>query len=178
MMRSSAARLCWALLLVLALLAGACGNDDGGTTEPAPVATTTAEATPAPTQPPAPEATPEPEPTPEATSAPTPDPAPEATPEPEPTAEPTPEATPAPAPETHPSGLDIAAIEAAATGWMENARIPGLVLAVAQGGEDPWTFGWGVSDSRYPSAHNSGRLRPHRLGDQAGYHRRGAVDGG
>lgn len=146
MMRSSAARLCWALLLVLALLAGACGNDDEGTTEPAPVATTTAEATPAPTQPPAPEATPEPEPTPEATSAPTPDPAPEATPEPEPTAEPTPEATPAPAPETHPSGLDIAAIEAAAAGWMENARIPGLVLAVARGGEDPWTFGWGVSD--------------------------------
>ncbi len=134
------------MLLVLALLAGACGNDDEGTTEPAPVATTTAEATPAPTQPPAPEATPEPEPTPEATSAPTPDPAPEATPEPEPTAEPTPEATPAPAPETHPSGLDIAAIEAAAAGWMENARIPGLVLAVARGGEDPWTFGWGVSD--------------------------------
>lgn len=150
MMRSSAARLCWALLLVLALLAGACGNDDEGTTEPAPVATATAVATPATTQAPTPEATPEPEPapepTPEATSAPTPVTAPEATPEPEPTAEPTPEATPAPAPETHPSGLDIAAIEAAAADWMENARIPGLVLAVARGGEDPWTFGWGVSD--------------------------------
>ncbi len=149
-MRSSATKLFWALLLVLALVAGACGSDDGGTTEPVPVATATAGATPAPTQSPTPEATPEPEPaaesTPAATSAPTPVPTPEATPEPEPTEEPTPEATPAPEPETHPSGLDVAAINAAAADWMENARIPGMVLAIAQGGDEPWTFAWGVSD--------------------------------
>ena len=153
-MRSSATRLLWALLLSLALLAGACGNDDADTAEPPPTAAPTAqateaptpEATPAPTEAPTPEATAAPTeaPTPEGTPAPTETPTPEATPAP--TEAPTPEATPAPEPETHPSGLDVAAIDAAATDWMEKARIPGLVLAVALGDEEPWTFGWGVSD--------------------------------
>ena len=154
MKRSSAAKLLWALLLVVALFAGACGNDDGGSAEPPPTAAPTAEATPqataaptaGPTEGPTPAPTEAPEPTPEATVAPTEDPEPEATPAPEPTAAPTPEATPAPEPETHPSGLDVAAINAAAADWMEKARIPGLVLAVTQGGEEPWTFAWGVSD--------------------------------
>ncbi|WP_419847318.1 serine hydrolase [Candidatus Poriferisocius sp.] len=154
MMRSSAVKLLWALLLVMALIAGACGNDDGGTAEPPATAAPTAEATPeataaptaAPTEGPTPAPTEAPEPTPEATAAPTEAPTPEATPAPEPTAAPTPEATPAPEPETHPSGLDVAAINAAAADWMEKARIPGLVLAVTQGGEEPWTFAWGVSD--------------------------------
>ena len=153
MLRSSAAKLLWALLLALALLAGACGNnDDGGATDSPPTAAATVEATPAttaapapePTEAPTPEATPDPapEPTPQPTEA----PAPEATPEPEPTEAPTPEATPEPEPEAHPSGLDIAAIEAAVADYMDAAGIPGLVLAVARGDEDPWTFGWGVSD--------------------------------
>ncbi|MYB73113.1 MAG: beta-lactamase family protein [Acidimicrobiia bacterium] len=152
MMRSSAAKLLWALLLALALVAGACGNDDdGGTTESPPTAAATEEATPAaPAPEPTPEATPEPTeaPTPEATPEPTEAPTPEATPEatPEPTEAPTPEATPVPEPEDHPSGLDIAAIEAAVADYMDAAGIPGLVLAVALGDEDPWTFGWGVSD--------------------------------
>ena len=122
-MRYSATKLLWALLLALALLAGACGNDDGGTAAPAPTAVPTAEATPAASIP---------EPTPEATALATEAPAPEA--------------TPAPEPETHPSGLDTAAIEAAVAEYMDAAGIPGLVLAVALGDEDPWTFGWGVSD--------------------------------
>ncbi|MCY3576319.1 MAG: serine hydrolase [bacterium] len=150
MMRSSAAKLLWALLLALALLAGACGNDDdGGATESPPTAAATADATPAA---PAPEPTPEataqatPDPTPEATPAPTEAPAPEATPVPEPTEAPTAEPEPEPEPETHPSGLDIAAIEAAVADYMDAAGIPGLVLAVARGDEEPWTFGWGVSD--------------------------------
>ena len=149
-MRSSAAKLLWALLLALALLAGACGNDDdGGATESPPTAAATADATPAA---PAPEPTPEataqatPDPTPEATPAPTEAPAPEATPVPEPTEAPTAEPEPEPEPETHPSGLDIAAIEAAVADYMDAAGIPGLVLAVARGDEEPWTFGWGVSD--------------------------------
>ena len=164
MLRSSAAKLLWALLLALTLLAGACGNDDGGTAAPPPTAAATVEATPAPTEAPAPEATPEPEPTaqptPEATPAPTQAPAPEATPEPEPTAQPTADATtepeptaqptadatPVAEPEEHPSGLDLAAIEAVVAGWMESARTPGLVLAVALGDEDPWTFAWGTRD--------------------------------
>ena len=150
MTRSSATKLLWALLLAMALVAGACGNDGGGTAEPAPTAAPTTEATPAPTEAPEPDATPAPEPTaepaPEATPAPTATPEPEASPEPAPTEEPTPQATPAPEPETHPSGLDIAAINAAAADWMEAAGIPGLVLAVAQGDEDPWTFGWGTRD--------------------------------
>ena len=156
-MRSSAAKVLWALLLVLTLTAAACGSDDGGTTEPAPTTAPVVEATPEPTEAPAPEATPEPEPTEaptveatpaptEATPAPTEAPAPEATPEPEPTVEATPEATPAPESQTHPSGLDVAAIEDEVAAWMEEAGIPGLVLAVAQGDEEPWTFGWGVSD--------------------------------
>ncbi|MCY3633311.1 MAG: serine hydrolase [bacterium] len=150
MLRSSAAKLLWALLLALALLAGACGNDDdGGATESPPTAAATADATPAA---PAPEPTPEataqatPDPTPEATPAPTEAPAPEATPVPEPTEAPTAEPEPEPEPETHPSGLDIAAIEAAVADYMDAAGIPGLVLAVARGDEEPWTFGWGVSD--------------------------------
>ena len=141
-MRSSAAKLLWALLLVMALLAGACGNDDDGTAAAPPTAAPTAEATPeataAPTEAPTPAPTAAPDPTPEATAAPTA--------APEPTPDPTPEATVAPEPEAHPSGLDVAAIEAAVADWMEKARIPGLVLAVAQGGEEPWTFAWGVSD--------------------------------
>ena len=159
-MRSSAAKLLWALLLVLALTAAACGSDDGGTTEPAPTTAPVVEATPEPTEAPAPEATPEPEPTeaptveatpapteaPEVTPAPTEAPTPEATPAPEPTVEATPEATAGPEPETHPSGLDVAAIEAEVAEWMEAAGIPGLVLAVALGDQEPWTFGWGVSD--------------------------------
>ncbi len=149
-MRSSVSKLFWALLLVMALVAGSCGNDDDGTAEPPPTAAPTAEATPEPTEAPEPEATSAPEPTaeatPEATTAPTEAPTPAPTPAPEPTAEATPEATAAPEPETHPSGLDVAAINAAAADWMEAAGIPGLVLAVALGDEDPWTFGWGVSD--------------------------------
>ena len=149
-MRSSATKLFWVLLLAMSLVAGACGNDDGGTAEPPPTAAPTAEATPEPTDAPEPEATsaPEPtaEPTPLATPAPTEAPTPVAAPEPESTEEATPEATTAPEPETHPSELDVAALNAAAADWMEAAGIPGLVLAVAQGDEDPWTFGWGVSD--------------------------------
>ncbi|MCY3863194.1 MAG: serine hydrolase, partial [bacterium] len=150
MMRSSAAKLLWALLLALALVAGACGNDDDEAAPPPPTTAPTVAATPAttpdPTSAPTPEATPEP--TPEATPAPEPTeaPTPEATPAPEPTEAPTPEATPAPEPEDHPSGLDIAAIEAAVADYMDSAGIPGLVLAVALGDEEPWTFGWGVSD--------------------------------
>ena len=136
MMRSSAAKLLWALLLALALVAGACGNDDDEAAPPPPTTAPTVAATPAttpdPTSAPTPEATPEP--------------TPEATPAPEPTEAPTPEATPAPEPEDHPSGLDIAAIEAAVADYMDSAGIPGLVLAVALGDEEPWTFGWGVSD--------------------------------
>ena len=138
----------------MALLAGACGNDDGGTAAPPPTATATVEATPVSTPAPTAEATPaataEPQPTPEPTSAPTPEATPEpestATPEPEPTAEPTPEATPAPPAEPHPSGLDMAAVEAAAADWMDTARVPGLVLAVAQGDQEPWAFAWGTRD--------------------------------
>ena len=152
MMRSSAAKLLWALLLALALLAGACGNDDDDATPPPPTAApavpATPEAAPDPTSAPEPEATPEP--TPEATPEPEPDPTeaptPEATPVPESTEAPTPEATAEPEPEDHPSGLDIAAIEAAVAEYMDAARIPGLVFAVALGDEDPWTFAWGVSD--------------------------------
>lgn len=151
-MRSSAAKLLWALLLALALLAAACGNDDDEATPApptaAPTVAATAEAAPDPTSAPEPEATPEP--TPEATPEPEPTeaPTPEATaePEPDPTEVPTPEATAEPEPEDHPSGLDIAAVEAAVADYMDAAGIPGLVLAVAQGDEDPWTFGWGVSD--------------------------------
>jgi len=154
MTRSAAAKFLLVPLVVMALLAGACGNDDGGTAEPPLTAAPTIEATPAPTEAPEPTATPEPdttaEPTPEAmpepTPAPTPAPEPEATPVPEPAAQGTPETTAVPEPETHPSGLDVAAIDAAAADWMEAASIPGLVLAVARGDEDPWTFGWGVSD--------------------------------
>ena len=149
-MRSSATKLFWVLLLAMSLVAGACGNDDDGTAEPPPTAAPTAEATPEPTDAPEPEAisAPEPtaEPTPLATPAPTEAPTPVAAPEPESTEEATPEATTAPEPETHPSELDVAALNAAAADWMEAAGIPGLVLAVAQGDEDPWTFGWGVSD--------------------------------
>ncbi|WP_419923655.1 serine hydrolase [Candidatus Poriferisocius sp.] len=145
MTRSSAAKLLWALLLVLALVAAACGNGGGDTAEPAP---TTAEAAPAPTGAAVPEAAPEPEPTEEATPKPTeiPTPAPteaagpETAPEPEPTEEATLEPTES---EPHPSGLDIDAVEAAVADWMEKARVPGLVLAAAQDNEQPWTFGWG-----------------------------------
>ena len=146
MTRSPATKLFWALVLAMALVAGACGNDDDGTAQPPPTAAPTAEATPKPTEAPEPEANSAPEPTPEATPAPTEAPTPAPTPVPEPAVEATPEATPAPEPETHPSGLDVAAINAAAADWMEAAGIPGLVLAVALGAEDPWTFGWGVSD--------------------------------
>ena len=150
MLRSSAAKLLWALLLALALVAGACGNDDdGGVAGSPPTAAATMEATPAaPAPEPTPEATAEatPDPTPDPTPQPTEAPTAEAAPEPEPTEAPTAEAAPEPEPEDHPSGLDVQAINAAAADWMENARIPGLVLAVARGGEDPWTFGWGVSD--------------------------------
>ena len=136
MLRSSATKLLWVLLLALALVAGACGNDDdGGVAESPPTAAATMEATPA---------APAPEPTPEATAEATPDPTPDPTPQP--TEAPTAEAAPEPEPEDHPSGLDVQAINAAAADWMEKARIPGLVLAVALGDEDPWTFGWGVSD--------------------------------
>lgn len=140
MLRSSAAKLLWALLLALALLAGACGDDDDGeAAEPPPTAAATVEATPT---------APAPEPTAEATAEATPEPteapALEATTAPEPT----PEASPAPVPEpeAHPSGLDAAAIEAAAADWMERARVPGLVLAIALGDDDPWTFAWGTRD--------------------------------
>ncbi|MDE0115778.1 MAG: serine hydrolase [bacterium] len=150
MLRSSVAKLLWALLLALALVAGACGNDDPKTAESPLAAVPTAEPTPASTQAPAPEDPPQPEPTAEPTPEAAPDdaeaPAPEIAPEPTPPAEPTPEATLAAEPEAHPSGLDVAAIEAAAADWMEAARIPGLVLAVARGDDEPWTFGWGVSD--------------------------------
>ena len=40
----------------------------------------------------------------------------------------------------------MAAIEAAASEWMDQARVPGLVLAVARGDDEPWTFGWGTRD--------------------------------
>ncbi|MDE0237250.1 MAG: hypothetical protein OXN95_08510, partial [bacterium] len=150
MLRSSATKLLWALLLALALVAGACGNDDdGGVAESPPTAAATMEATPAaPAPEPTPEATAEatPDPTPDPTPQPTEAPTAEAAPEPEPTEAPTAEAAPEPEPEDHPSGLDVQAINAAAADWMEKARIPGLVLAVALGDEDPWTFGWGVSD--------------------------------
>ena len=151
-MRSSAAKLLWALLLALALLAGACGNDDdGGATESLPTATATVEAAPAapapePTEAPTPQATPEPTPETKAQPQPTEAPTPEASPDPEPTKAPTPEATPEPETETHPSGLDVDAIGTAAAEWMEKARVPGLVMAVAQGDEAPWTFGWGERD--------------------------------
>lgn len=156
-MRSSATKLLWGLLLSLALLAGACGNDDGDaraaeapptaaptletTPEPAPDPTQspTSEPAPAPTaEPAAPEATPRAEPTTKAST-------PEATPEPEPTADAAePEATPEA--ESQTSNLDVEAIEAAAAAWMEQARVPGLVMAVARGDNDPWTFGWGQRD--------------------------------
>ena len=150
MTRSSATKLLWALLLTLALLAGACGNDDAGTTGLLPTAESTAEATvetsPAPTEAPTPETTPTVESTVETTPAATATPTPAATPEPPPTAEPTPEATPTPEAEPHPSGLNMAAIGAAASEWMDRARVPGLVLAVARGDDEPWTFGWGTRD--------------------------------
>ena len=148
MLRSSAAKLLWALLLALALLAASCGNDDDGATESPPTAVATAEATPAstPAPSPAPTQAPTPEPTAEPTPEPTEAPSPEATPEPEPTQPPTPEPTAEPAPETQPSGLDTAAIDAAAADWMEEAGIPGLVMAVALGDEEPWTFAWGTRD--------------------------------
>lgn len=118
MTRSQASRLLWTLLLALALLSAACGNDDAVESSPtagaaAGAATTQALAS-------------------------------EAVPLPQTTDEPVPNA--APSPEPHPSDLDITDIEAAAAEWMERARIPGLVLAVARGDEAPWTFGWGVSD--------------------------------
>ena len=142
MTRPSTAKLLWALLLALGLLAAACGNDNGGTAEPPTTAPTveepTPKATPAPTEAPTPGTTEEP--TPKATPAPTEAPTPGTT------EEPTPKATPAPEPEAHPSELDIDAINDAAAIWMEAAGSPGLVLAVAQGDEEPWTFGWGVSD--------------------------------
>ena len=143
-MRSSAAKLLWGLLLALALLAGACGNDDvGGASESSPTTAPTFEATPeaAPDPIQAPPTEPTPAPTVESAEA----PAPEATPEPEPPAEaPAPEATPEPEPQ--PSGLDVDAIGAAAAEWMDEARVPGLVIAVARGDDDPWTFGWGQRD--------------------------------
>ena len=139
-----------ALLLALALLSAACGNNGAAESPPtaaptAGAATATAQA-PATTQAPTPEAAP----LPQATAAPEPEPAPALEPapepEPEPAPDPEPEPAPAPEPEPHPSGLDIEAIEAAAAEWMEQAHIPGVVLAVARGDEAPWTFGWGVGD--------------------------------
>ena len=147
MKRPPVTKLLWALLLALAMTAAACGSDNGKSTEPAPEAAptveATSEATSAPTEAATPETTPEPEPTAE---APTEAPAPETTPEPEPTVAATPEATPAPEAESHPSGLNAGAIEEAVAAWMDEAGIPGVVLAVALGDEEPWTFGWGVRD--------------------------------
>ena len=160
MTRSAVAKLLW-VLLTFALVAGACGNDDD-TTESPPTSVPTVDSTPEVEPALTPETTPEPppaaEPTPDATpgstEAPTPDatpgsteaPTPDATPEPPPTAEPTPEATPIPESTPHPSGLEVAAIGAAASEWMDQARVPGLVLAVARGDDEPWTFGWGTRD--------------------------------
>ncbi|MXW41943.1 MAG: serine hydrolase [Acidimicrobiia bacterium] len=44
------------------------------------------------------------------------------------------------------SGLDIEAIHQVSRDWMVSAGAPGLVVAIAQGDEEPWTFSWGVSD--------------------------------
>ncbi|MCY4273608.1 MAG: serine hydrolase [bacterium] len=145
MSRSSAARLAGALPLALALVAAACGNDDANTAEAPPTVSAVVEATAtAPASEPGAEATAQAVPAP--TTAPTPQPAQapgaEAAPEPGPIEA----ATPEPEPQTHPSGLDTAAIEAAVAEYMDAAGIPGLVLAVARGDQDPWTFGWGVSD--------------------------------
>ena len=133
--------------MVLALVAGACGNDDAETTGPAPATATAVEAAPAPTPEPEPIAPPTPEATPASSPAPEAEPTPEATEAtPAPTGEAAPEPTPTTPAEPHPSGLDIAAVNAAAADWMESARVPGLVLAIAQGDDDPWTFGWGTRD--------------------------------
>ncbi len=151
MRRSKATRLGGAVVLMWALLAGACGDSPGETTEPAPQSSPSA-GTPEVTVAPPPEPTSEPttEPTPETG----PEPTPEATAAPEPTPEPTTRATPEPGPEptagsepeSHPSGLDVGAMEDAVAHWMEQARAPGLVLAVALGDDQPWTFAWGVAD--------------------------------
>ncbi len=152
--KSPTSRLLRALLLALALLAAACGSDNTGGNESAPATSPTAESVqtaPPPTEAPpsaepSPESTPEPTEEPEPTSEPEPTPEPTAEPEPTSEPEPTPEPTAEPEPGSHPSGLDIVAIEEAVAGWMDDAAVPGVVLAVALGDEDPWTFGWGVRD--------------------------------
>ncbi|MDE0194224.1 MAG: BMP family ABC transporter substrate-binding protein [bacterium] len=77
-----------ALLVAVALVAAACGGDDGGTT-----------AAPAPAPEPAPAPAPSPEPAPEPPPPPEPAPAPEPAPVPEPPPPPEPAPAPAPAPE-------------------------------------------------------------------------------
>ena len=134
------------LLLSLALLAGACGNNDGGTAELPATAESTFQATPTATATPTREDTPTAaspfEATPTATATPTP----VATPDPPPAAEPPPEVTPTPESGPHPSGLDMAAIRSEVAEWMDQTRVPGLLLAVARGDDEPWTFGWGQRD--------------------------------
>ncbi len=141
----------WALLFLLALFAGACGNDDdaapSGGIEAIAVSQVEASAIPADVVTPTAEIA---LPTPslelransaEATAAVTPTPSATAT---------RPAATSGAAVSSgaarRVSELDVAAIDAAAEKWMTAAGAPGLLLAVAKGAEIPQAFSWGVSD--------------------------------
>ncbi|MCY4162759.1 MAG: serine hydrolase [bacterium] len=155
----------WGLLFGLALLVGACGNDDNTHS-----AAATATATQLATGEVASEITGEITGTPglatptsagKPTSTPTTEPAvtPVATPTAQQLAEPTAQPTTAsPTPDTQTtqpdgdnsaaraSGLDVGAIGAATQDWMMSAGAPGLVLSIARGAAEPHTFSWGVSD--------------------------------
>ena len=128
-------------LLSLGLLTAACsGADDAAPTTAAPALATT-ETPAATTAPPSATAA-----APATTEAPTPavtaTPATTAAPQDEPEAESSSESGEASQTGTEP----VDPLDAAIAEWMERTGAPGLVLAVTQGGAEPATFAWGLSD--------------------------------
>lgn len=129
--------------MCLGLLAAACNGADEAASATAPPTPATTEA-----------------PTPAATTAPlsTTAAAPAATEAPTPAATATPATTAAPqdAPEaearsesgegSQPGAEPADPLGAAIADWMERTGAPGLVLAITQGGAEPMTFAWGLSD--------------------------------
>ena len=124
-------------LLGLVLLAAACSSAGDTTPDTASDATAVA---------PAAEAA-----APTTTAAPATEAAPETTAAPAPTTQaPAPAATAASTPETteaaEPAAEPVNPLSAAVGEWMDETGAPGVVLAVSQGGAEPLTFAWGVSD--------------------------------
>lgn len=122
-------------LLALGLLAAACSSAD----EAAPTGTAPPPAT---TEAPAPTTAALPRATSEAPPATTAVPTTTAAPQDEPEAEPDSESGDEPEPDAEPADPLSGAIGA----WMDRTGAPGIVLGITQGGAEPSTFAWGVSD--------------------------------